>query len=264
MDLREREVSMKIYGLYGKSGTGKSHKSSEVALRYQIGAVIDDGILILDKVKIAGKSAKNEKTAMAATKRAIFQSDNHKQEVYEQLQQLDIDKLLLLGTSKKMIRMIAQRLELDDEIHWIPIEDYQSPEEIQLARERRGNGYHVIPIRPIEVENTYSGSWFRKLVIRMGRKAEEVTLVKPEYLKGKIMIHPSCFRDIIHALALPEIRIHSVKPENDTVFLQLSLRSGFTMDQLLEWQQHCSETLVKMIGFPYAIDIEWKSILTSK
>ncbi|GAE27391.1 hypothetical protein JCM9140_3535 [Halalkalibacter wakoensis JCM 9140] len=51
---------MKVFGLYGKSGTGKSHKSSEIVSFYNIEAVIDDGILIMNKKRVAGKSAKNE------------------------------------------------------------------------------------------------------------------------------------------------------------------------------------------------------------
>ena len=63
---------MEIYGLYGKSGTGKSHKAFKVLYDLKINTVIDDGLLIINKRKVAGKTAKNENSLIAATKRATF------------------------------------------------------------------------------------------------------------------------------------------------------------------------------------------------
>ncbi|MCY9694553.1 hypothetical protein [Paenibacillus alginolyticus] len=65
-------VILEVYGLFGKCGTGKSHRSVEVMKSIKADALIDDGILIIDKVQVAGISAKNERLIFAATKRAIF------------------------------------------------------------------------------------------------------------------------------------------------------------------------------------------------
>lgn len=51
---------MKIYGLYGKSGTGKSHKVQVLANNLGVKSIIDDGILIVDQSHVAGISAKCE------------------------------------------------------------------------------------------------------------------------------------------------------------------------------------------------------------
>lgn len=63
---------MDVYGLYGKSGTGKSYKSSEIIARYHIDAVLDDGILIMDKQRVAGKSAKMNAPRMRQRKQLFF------------------------------------------------------------------------------------------------------------------------------------------------------------------------------------------------
>ncbi|BCJ86007.1 hypothetical protein [Effusibacillus dendaii] len=255
---------MKIYGLYGKSGTGKSHRASEVVARYQIDAVIDDGILIVNKMRVAGKSAKNERSMYAATKRAIFFSDSHRQEVYDAIRQLHIERLLIIGTSQKMIRRIAARLELSGEIEWIPIESFQSEEELALAKQQRSQGYHVIPIRPVEVEKTYTGGWFRKLVILMGRRKEEVTLVKPMYLSGKVTIHPQYIRELTEIEAGPEIQIHSVKVDNQKVDVSLSLLQGYTVEDLRVWKKRLQDSLVYSLEMPYVVNVEWRSILDKR
>lgn len=51
---------MEVYALVGPSGTGKSHRAMVVAYENGIDTVIDDGLLIRDGMKIAGKSAKEK------------------------------------------------------------------------------------------------------------------------------------------------------------------------------------------------------------
>jgi hypothetical protein len=255
---------MKVYGLYGKSGTGKSHKSSEIVSQYQIDAVIDDGILIMNKIRIVGMTAKNERTMHAATKRAIFFSDFHRQEVYSYIKNTNINKILVIGTSQKMVRKIVERLDLPRDIDWIPIESFQSDKELKLARERRNRGYHVIPIYPIEVEKTYHGGWFRKLVVRWGKGKEEVTLIKPQYIIGKITIHPQCIQDLVSIVADPMLKIHSVKVDNERVLILLSMVHGYTIKNLNEWKENVKSVIFYTLGFPYVVDIEWRTILPAK
>ena len=67
---------MDITAIYGASGTGKS--SSALAFAYEKGieAIIDDGLLIYKGKIIAGISAKFEKNALTAVKRAIFADED--------------------------------------------------------------------------------------------------------------------------------------------------------------------------------------------
>ena len=63
---------MIIYGLSGKSGTGKSYNAIELCVRMQIEAIVDDGLFIDQGTIIAGVSAKKQKSKMRAIKTAIF------------------------------------------------------------------------------------------------------------------------------------------------------------------------------------------------
>ncbi|MCR3923255.1 MAG: ATP-binding protein, partial [Firmicutes bacterium] len=68
---------MQVYALIGPSGTGKSHRASYLAFKYEIPLIVDDGLLIAGASVLAGKSAKREATRFAAVKRAIFHDDKH-------------------------------------------------------------------------------------------------------------------------------------------------------------------------------------------
>lgn len=264
---------MQIFGLYGKSGTGKSHKSMEVLAKYQIDAMIDDGLLIIDKMRIAGSSAKYERYMHAATKKAIFHSEEHRREVSREIQARNIRRLLIIGTSQKMIMRIVERLDLPRNVQWIPVEQFQSEEELKIARERRSKGYHIIPVQPIEVEKTYSG-WFRKFIVRFGKRKEEVTLIKPIYSEnndmktmfaggGKIMIHPQAIRKMIKILSRDEDKLilHSIAVEDERIFVVVSVPYGETVQYILEWRERIAREMRKWLGIPYAVHVEWKRIV---
>ena len=57
---------MKIYGLVGKSGTGKSYQAVNLCKEKNIESIIDDGLFICGNMVIAGISAKRQKTKYAA------------------------------------------------------------------------------------------------------------------------------------------------------------------------------------------------------
>jgi ABC-type dipeptide/oligopeptide/nickel transport system ATPase component len=252
---------MKVYGLYGKSGTGKSHKAFQVLHKYQIEAIIDDGILIINRKKVAGKSAKNEGSLMAATKRAIFFSDSHRDEVKEYLTRHPVDSLLVLGTSMKMITKIAERLGLPDPIHWLPIKLFQSNKELDLARRRRAKNYHAIPIYPASIRSTYFGTWFKQIIIKLGKKTETIVIVRPIYLeKNRIIIEPQCIKDIVNIMAVPAIRIHTTKVDYEMVKLVVSTNSTITIHDLVSWRDHLAQMLYQSLKIKYTVDIQWRSI----
>lgn len=63
---------MKVFGLYGRSGTGKSHTAQIFANKLGVYAIIDDGILIVNQDHIAGVSAKCEAFLHADQESYIF------------------------------------------------------------------------------------------------------------------------------------------------------------------------------------------------
>src|SRR5690625_3102018 len=120
---------MKITALYGPSGTGKSTVAHSFAFEQGISTIIDDGLLIHQGRKVAGYSAKYEKNYIAAVKRAIFLHDDHFREVKEAISLLVIKNILILGTSKRMVDKIAERLQLG------PIDEYYTIDEVRSKKE---------------------------------------------------------------------------------------------------------------------------------
>lgn len=168
---------MKVFALVGSSGTGKSHQAMHVAHDFGIHYIIDDGLLIGDSKRIAGKSAKREDTKMAAVKRAIFFHSDHRQEVREALERLNPKSLLILGTSDRMVENIAENLGLHGIDRWIRIEEVSSPEDIQMARDQRARyGKHIIPLPSVEVKRDFSG-YFLDAVKTIIRRRDHSTLV---------------------------------------------------------------------------------------
>jgi len=210
----------RIFALVGESGTGKSFHAKLVAQKYGIDLIIDDGLLIKDNRILAGHSAKKENTFMAAVKVALFDEKSHRDEVARRLQSENYKRILLLGTSEKMVNKIAVRLQLPPPQKIIKIEDISSQEEIDKAvRTRRIEGKHVIPVPSIEVKKSYPSIFydviriFNKKVVPSGigpvTTLHEKSLVRPEYSKrGKV---------IISEAALSQFVIHCVDEYNKNI-----------------------------------------------
>ncbi|AMA71917.1 MULTISPECIES: isopentenyl transferase family protein [Aneurinibacillus] len=192
---------MDVYALYGPSGTGKSSSALELAHKHKISAIIDDGLLIYKGRKVAGTSAKYERTTVQAVKRAIFFYKDHAQEVRKAIHEYEIERILLLGTSRKMVNRIADALELGPISKYIAIEDIRSSSEIKAALyTRRTAGKHVIPIPYIQVEQDF----FRRLIARgkkfFSAKKEvigETTIVQPDFGGGRVHVTEHVLRKLI-------------------------------------------------------------------
>jgi ABC-type sugar transport system ATPase subunit len=147
---------VRVFALVGESGTGKSFRAKLVAQKYGIDLIIDDGLLIQGDAIVAGKSAKREKLYMAAVKTALFHDKSHRDEVARALQKLRWKKILLIGTSEKMVNKIAERLQILHPHKIIKIEDIASRQDIETAiQSRKVEGKHVIPVPAIEIKRSY-------------------------------------------------------------------------------------------------------------
>ncbi|HAH62214.1 MAG TPA: hypothetical protein DCL73_08985 [Treponema sp.] len=145
-----------VYALVGESGTGKSYNAKLVAERFGLNAIIDDGLLIQDDKILAGRSAKSEQTYMGAVRVALFDSKEHRDEIARKIKHYHIRRVLIIGTSEKMVTKIATRLQLPPPSKYIHIEDIATKEEIELAvKSRQIEGKHVIPVASIEVKRRY-------------------------------------------------------------------------------------------------------------
>jgi len=146
----------KVYALVGKSGTGKSFRAKLVAENYNIEYIIDDGLLIQGNSIVAGKSAKRERIYMSAVRTALFDDPLHRHEVIKAIKSRKIRKILILGTSERMVARSAERLGLPPPAKIILIEEISSEEDIEKAQKSRNEeGKHVIPVPSIEVERDY-------------------------------------------------------------------------------------------------------------
>ena len=200
-----------VYALVGESGTGKSFRAKLIAEKNGIDAIIDDGLLIKDDKILAGKAAKHEKTYMGAVRIALFDDKKHRDDVAKTLKKAKIKKLLIIGTSEKMVGKITSRLQIPAPSKIIKIEDIANREEIEKAiRSRQIEGKHVIPVPSIEIKRNYpqifSNSikvFFRKNKLFTKKdqndgKLFEKSIVQPEFSKkGRIEISEAALTQMV-------------------------------------------------------------------
>lgn len=155
--VKGRLQGMHVYALVGKSGTGKSFRARLLSEKIGVPYIVDDGLLIHDTTILAGKSAKQEKNYISAIKTALFTDPEHRKAVVQAIQDKKVKKILLIGTSDKMVKRLAEALELPPICEIIKIEDIASQKDIEAAiKSRFEDGNHVIPVPVIEVRRDYS------------------------------------------------------------------------------------------------------------
>jgi hypothetical protein len=183
------EKRIRVFALVGASGTGKSYQAQLVAHKYLIDFIIDDGLLIRNSRIVAGNSAKEEKSFIAAVKTAVFDEKSHRDDVARKLQTEKFSGVLIVGTSEKMVNKIAARLQLPLPERIIHIEEFASQDNIETAlRTRRIEGKHVIPVPSVEVKRGYPEIFFSPVSVPESYKYQrlipvmhEKSLVRPAY-----------------------------------------------------------------------------------
>jgi hypothetical protein len=181
--------------LVGKSGTGKSFKARQVARRFRIDLIIDDGLLIRGQKIIAGRSAKREKGILSAIKTAVFANPDQIEEVRRALAAEAYNRVLVIGTSLKMIQRIAKTLGLLPIHRVIAIQEVSTREEIaQALKIRAEQGKHIIPVPGVEIKRNYPHIFTESVKIMLKGKRgfrgspEEIvekTVVRPEYSRAR-------------------------------------------------------------------------------
>lgn len=149
---------MDVIAFVGPAGTGKSDRALVVAYENKCACIIDDGILIYRNRIVAGRSAKKEASPIAAVRRAIFQDPDQVKDVQKVLGKICPAKILILGTSDRMVKKITQALSLPAPKKYIRIEDIARPEEMERASQaRHKEGKHVIPVPTMELKPEFKG-----------------------------------------------------------------------------------------------------------
>ena len=232
--LNSNELSkIEIYAFVGPAGTGKSHRATHVAKQNGIDVIIDDGLVISRGRILAGRSAKSEINRLRAIKRAIFEYEDHRNEVVRYLTRNPPKKLMILATSEGMIDKIISRLGLNNPVKIINITDISSVEEIEAAlRERREKKQHVVPVAKAQIQNNFAG----KLVSQIrgffrGRDKDESrnTIVKPLFsFNGKVVISSDalmamCKKLISHEGHVRKIREVDIETYDDKIRVSIEI-----------------------------------------
>lgn len=200
---------MKVYGLSGKSGTGKSYNAMELCGRMGIPAIIDDGLFIFGNNIVAGVSAKKQGTKIGAVKTALFMENSHCAQVRAAIRRTKPESILVIGTSDGMVEKIAQRLGLPEPSRIIQIEEITTQAQRDKAsRERSEDGTHIIPAPTFEVKRQFSGYFIdpKRTLKSAGFSRPlpaEKTVVRPTYsYRGSYEISERVVSDIVGIIAL--------------------------------------------------------------
>lgn len=267
---------MRIYGLVGKSGTGKSYQATNLSRRLNIEAIIDDGLYILHGSIMAGISAKRQNTTISAIKTALFTDEAHYSTVAAKIKETQPESILVLGTSNKMVKKIAERLELPDFEEIVYIESITTDEERETARiQRHELGKHVIPVPTLQLKREFSGYFMDPLRIfkgwRGGRASfSEKTVVRPTYsYLGDYSISDKVIGDIVLYIGKQVEGVDSVlrimaksNAQGVHITIPLIVKFGYKVfDVAKEMQQKTAGQVALMTAFHIdGVDVEIRGL----
>ena len=268
---------VKVYALVGRSGTGKSYHSKLVAQKHHIDLIIDDGLLIKGDKILAGHSAKRDPNFLVAVKTAVFDDEAHRQEVEEALHKEKYKKILIIGTSEKMVDKIVKKLNLPPVCKTFHIEEVASQEEIETAmRIRYTEGKHVIPVPSIEITRNYPQIVYDSMKVFFGKKKPfqkkqgfEKTIVRPEFSRPDkdtvnettlIQMVRHCIDEYDKVIKVKKVRatVGSDNSYDVTVTLQVPLKHyiGQTLGELQDYIADCIEKYGGIMVHQVSIEIE--------
>ena len=237
---------MEVIAFFGPPGTGKSDRALVVAYENKASCIIDDGILIYHSRIVAGKSAKREESRLKAVRRAIFWDAEQREEVRQALEKINPKRVLILGTSDRMVETICKALGLPKPSKYIRIQDVARPDEMLKAKEARNKeGKHVIPVPTMELKPYFKGYLIDPLRFFRNRKKEmpkrfseneERSVVRPVFsYYGKLSFSDRVIESLVYYAVrdMKKIRITYVRSEKSTgqmngliLFIDVSVKHG--------------------------------------
>ena len=261
---------MEVYALIGRSGTGKSYKAFMVAKEKETEYIIDDGLLICGTRVIAGRSAKKESTKIAAVRRALFKDDKHRNSVKNAISELKPERVLVLGTSFKMVELITKALDLPYPSKPVYINDVSTDGEIDKAvRSRRVDGKHVIPVPSVEIKKDFSGYFIDSLkIFKKKEKSTDVmekTIIRPTFsYLGKYEISKNALNRIIE-ISIQKVegieKIKKIKIDDSVdgviITIELTVNLNRRMNLVLTEAQ---KQLVEKVEYQTGLNVEQVNI----
>ena len=266
---------MKVVSFTGKSGTGKSFQATALAQRRGFDAIIDDGLLIYKGQIVAGSSAKKCASKAAAMRTALFNYEDHREEVKAALEHYKPKVLMIIGTSDRMTDIVATQLGLQTPEERIYIEDVTTEEERQIAYHYRNDeGEHVIPAPMGQLKRDFAGYFMNPLkkfidkargnAVEEEDKDEEDdsrddrTVVRPTFSYfGSFSISEQVIRDIIRIAAekydthiVVVDRMNNGKQINMSVTIDvMAIRDPESVDKCIDLQRDVFDALSTMTAF---------------
>ncbi len=234
---------MIVYALVGPSGTGKSHHASLLAFQNDIPLILDDGLLIENSSVIAGRSAKRELTKIGAAKRALLTDPEHAESLRNKINEVNPAKILLIGTSEKMVQKVAQRLEIPEPHNLIRIDDIVSPETIQKALLlRKTKNRHVVPLPTFAIKKDFPGylvsplrSFFTRSVSEHQKLSVERSIVRPVYSSlGNFFIAENVITSMVSFMCenIPSVhKINKIKIKNSSKGVNMDIELTFMLHE---------------------------------
>ena len=202
-----KKKNKRVVAFIGKSGTGKSYRAQPVAKKVRAEFIIDDGLLISGDKIVAGHSAKKEDTFLAAMRVCLFEDKKHRDEVSRILQEKKTKRVLVLGTSERMIHKITARLSLPTPYKIIRIEDVATKEDMNEAqRQRLVEGKHVIPLPSSEVKKNYPQIFYEKVRLFFKPAKSPVIATKTAVLFEKSVVRPKFFKREIQKVSIEVLK----------------------------------------------------------
>ena len=265
---------MEVILLVGSSGTGKSFQAMGLAKKRGIRYIIDDGLLVRDHQVLGGRSAKREGSRLGAIRRAVFTDETHRTQVRDLIRREQPEKILVLGTSQKMVEIIVRQLELEGLVEMVWIEDLVGEEDIHLARRiRRQEGKHVIPVPAFELKRDFSGYFLNPLKALKGLGKNdpdlpEKSVVRPTFsYLGKYTISDGVIRSLVHHAVESSTQLMPAgrtfvrnTPRGLTIEMDVKAPYGIPLTkQLKKAQEQVSLEVERMTSFHVAeVDISVK------
>ena len=252
---------MKVVSFTGKSGTGKSFQATALAQRRGKGQIV------------AGSSAKKCASKAAAMRTALFNYEDHREEVKEALERCRPKVLMIIGTSDRMTDIVASQLGLDPISERIYIEDVTTEEERKIAAHYRlDEGEHVIPAPVGQLRRDFAGYFMdpikqfidkaRGNALEDEQKEEEGpddrTVVRPTFSYfGSFSISEQVIRDIVRISAqkynshlVVVDRMSNGKQINMSVTIDvMAIRDPESVDKCIALQHDVFDALATMTAF---------------
>lgn len=263
--LRDMLSQIVVVAFIGSSGTGKSTRANQVARKYQIAYIIDDGLLIHGSRIVAGSSAKKAASRLDSVRQALFADETRAAVMRRALAAHHPTILMILGTSDAMLQKICSNLWLNPPTMLIRIEDVSTDEDIRMAKQIRiSEGKHTIPVPSMEIKHEFSG-YFADPISRLRRRRDrdrgvatvapdsERTVVRPTFSNlGNYSISDEALRMMI-GIILRKIRgvagLVKCITENEiagVIFdLELTLYYGYNAPQVLKEAQERVSRLIE-------------------